>query len=122
MNVSDLINGLFELVGAFVIGLNVYRLYHDKQVKGVHWGSTFYFTAWGVWNLVFYPTNGLWFSLIGGIAIVAVQLVWLGLVFQYYRNRRLISRALPRNNMALRRRHDRKSAMWNPVLSENVSY
>lgn len=79
----DIINGLFEFFGAVVIMLNVRALYRDKVVKGVHWGVTGFFAAWGLWNLFYYPSLDQWFSFAGGCAIVTVNLIWLGQVWYY---------------------------------------
>jgi hypothetical protein len=76
----DLINGLFELAGAIALGANVLKLLRDRQVRGVHWASTVFFTSWGFWNLIYYPTLGQWFSLAGGACIVIVNMIWLLLV------------------------------------------
>lgn len=85
MNYSDLINGLFEFFGAAMIGLNIKAILRDKQIKGVHWGSTFFFTSWSIFNLWFYPANNLWWSFAGGAAIFTVNSIWLYLVWHYYR-------------------------------------
>lgn len=39
----DLINGLFELAGSFMIWCNVVALYRDKEFKGVRIGPTVFF-------------------------------------------------------------------------------
>ena len=88
MNIPDIINGLFEFGGAGALGLNVARIYRDKAVAGFHPGYVAFFTAWGIWNLYFYPHLGQWWSLAGGIALVAVNLVWLGQIYFYLRLRR----------------------------------
>jgi len=79
----DVINGLFELAGAVFLLLNVARLRRDRAVRGVHWLPTGHFTAWGVWNLFYYPHLDQWFSFAGGLAIVCVNALWLGLVVWY---------------------------------------
>jgi hypothetical protein len=73
----DLINGLFEFVGALLLLLNVRRLAQDKKISGVHWGPTVFFTAWGVWNLFYYPSLDQRWSFLGGVCLVAVNLIWL---------------------------------------------
>ena len=81
----DLINGLFEFVGAAALALNVWKLYQDKESKGVHWLSTGFFTTWGFWNLFFYPSLGQMWSFAGAVAIVLVNVVWLILRVHYSR-------------------------------------
>jgi hypothetical protein len=85
LNPNDVINGLFELMGAACLVVNVRQALRDKQIKGVHWGPTIYFTAWGIWNLWYYPSLNQWFSLAGGLAITLMNLVWLALVIRYWR-------------------------------------
>jgi len=43
----DKLNGMFELVGALVLLLNVRRLWKDKQVQGVSMWAAGFFAAWG---------------------------------------------------------------------------
>ena len=82
---SDLVNGLFEFAGAIMLSMNVLRLYRDKVLKGVSWWPTGFFTTWGLWNLYFYPANGLMWSYYGGLAIVTVNAVWLMMILHYWR-------------------------------------
>ena len=79
----DIINGLFEFLGALLIANNFHVLYHDKEVKGFHWTTTAFFTSWGLWNLFYYPNLDQWFSFAGGVAIVATNAAWLGLTLYY---------------------------------------
>lgn len=79
----DLINGAFELAGAALLLLNVRRLHQDKKLRGVHWGPSAFFTTWGLWNLAYYPALDQWFSFAGGVALVVVNLVWIGQVCYY---------------------------------------
>lgn len=74
---SDAINGLYEFGGAIFGLANLNALRKHKEVKGVHWSSFAYFMSWGVWNLAFYPINGLMFSFYGGAALVWVNMMWL---------------------------------------------
>lgn len=83
MNWSDLLNGCFELIGACALGVNVRRLWIDRELKGVHWSPVVFYTVWGLFNLAFYPYNGLIWSFYGGIAVVIVNSVWLYLVWKF---------------------------------------
>lgn len=80
---ADLINGLFEAGGAAFTLLNVARLVKDRCLNGVSWIPTAFFSAWGFWNLYFYPALGQWASFAGGCLIVLTNLVWLALVWYY---------------------------------------
>jgi hypothetical protein len=75
--IPDIVNGSFELGGALTTCLSVRRLWRDRRISGVHWAPTIYFTSWGAWNIWYYPTLGQWFSMLGGIAMAAVNLTWL---------------------------------------------
>lgn len=65
--------------------LNVVALYRAKQVRGVNVWATVFFTAWGVWNLYYYPSLGQWWSFAGGVAIVVVNAVWVAMAWTYSR-------------------------------------
>lgn len=80
---SDLLNGIFEAGLAYGIYLGILQLRKDKQVKGVFWPLTFWTSAWGIWNLYYYPSLGQWFSFWGGLAVVTMNLTWLGHVIHY---------------------------------------
>ena len=79
----DFVNGAFELVGSAMLWRNVWQLHKDKLVKGVHWNATAFFTAWGYWNLYYYPHLDQWFSFAGGLSIVVANTVWLGQMMYY---------------------------------------
>lgn len=81
----DLINGIFELGGAFAIWLSIMRLYADKEAKGVHWGHLGFFTSWGVWNIFYYSSLDQWFSWGAGIALCLSNGIYLGQVIYYGR-------------------------------------
>lgn len=85
MNVPDLINGLFELFGAFAAFLNCKQLIKDKQVKGINWTTYAFYASWSMWNLYYYPSLDQWFSFIGGLMIVVGNVTWLGLLIKYKR-------------------------------------
>jgi len=80
---SDEVNGLWEVMGGFMLLANVFRLYRDKEVKGVGAWPTAFFTSWGLWNCFFYPINGLVYSFLGGMFLASVNLVWLCQMLYY---------------------------------------
>lgn len=82
----DLINATFELVAGGVSTINVYKLWKDKKISGVHWAPTGFFTLWGFWNLIYYSHLEQPLSFFGGLAMVTVNLAWLGLVWRYRHN------------------------------------
>lgn len=77
MNWPDLINGLFELLGAVFTWRNFLELRRDRRIAGVYWPTTAFFSAWGLWNLIYYPTLDQWMSFAGGVALVAGNLAWV---------------------------------------------
>lgn len=79
----DMINALFSIGGSCFLWLNVWSLYKEREVKGVHWGSVAFFTILGFWNLFFYSTLSQWYSLFAGISSVMANIVWLCLVTFY---------------------------------------
>jgi uncharacterized membrane protein YfcA len=93
MLLPDLINGIFESCGGLFIALSVIKLHHEKIVRGVSWMHVTFFSAWGFWNLYFYPHLDQWMSFWGGLLLVAVNTVWLGQIMYY--NRRTYMRMPP---------------------------
>jgi hypothetical protein len=88
MHLADITNGLFECIGGIMIWINVRQLAEDKEVKGVHWLPTFFFTSWGYWNLYYYPSLNQLFSFIGGLFIVSGNTAWVYLMMKYWKNKR----------------------------------
>lgn len=86
MQIPDLINGSFELIGGVVGWLNVYKLYKDKAVKGIYWPLSLFYLAWGLWNLGYYPYLNQPASFWGGVFMVTSCLAWLKLAVKYRDN------------------------------------
>ena len=78
-----MITGGFELAGTLFVAMNVRQLHRDKQVRGVHWAATAFFTAWGAWNLYYYLSLQQLYSWAAGFAVFAVNSVWLGQILYY---------------------------------------
>jgi hypothetical protein len=83
MNIPDLVNGLFEVFGGIAIWLNVKAILKDREVKGINWLTTVFFTTWGFWNLYYYPSLDQWASFWGGLVIVSGNSAWIYLVIKY---------------------------------------
>lgn len=81
----DLVNGLFEILAACFLTLNIFRIIKDKKIQGISWFPTGFFTLWGIWNLFYYPHLEQTLSFIGGIFLVIVNMIWIFLVFYYSR-------------------------------------
>ncbi|HXK36572.1 MAG TPA: hypothetical protein VJ553_03240 [Candidatus Paceibacterota bacterium] len=83
MQIPDLINGTFEMLGGVATYMNCWQLHKDKEVKGVIWWLTAFYITWGVWNLYYYPHLDQWLSLYGGLVIVSGNVVWILQVVWY---------------------------------------
>lgn len=86
MTFGDIGNGLFELFGGICLWGNVARIRRDKQVKGIDWRVTLFFSSWGFWNLWYYPNLHQWASFTGGLVIVWANATWLFFAFKYRRH------------------------------------
>lgn len=84
----DIINGLFEFIGALFQTRNIWALLQDRQVKGVRPLPVAFFSLWGAWNIWYYPSLNQWVSFWGGICIVITNTVWLCLMVYYMRRDR----------------------------------
>ena len=83
MNWTDIVNGVFELAGAFFILPSILSAMRTKKVASVNWLTIVFFTSWGFWNLYFYPTNGFTLSFIGGLLLSCANITWLTLILKY---------------------------------------
>ncbi len=79
----DMINGTLELVAGVFIALSVWKLHKDKKVRGVSYVHVGFFTAWGFWNLFFFPHYDLWFSFVGGVGVLTANTIWLCQMLYY---------------------------------------
>lgn len=86
---GDHINAAFELAGAFFTWRNALQLYRDREIRGVYWPAWLFFTAWGLWNLAYYPSLNQWWSFVAGVALVVGNVAWCGFaVWLWLRSRR----------------------------------
>lgn len=83
MNHADFINGIYETIGGILLFLNCYRLYKDKEVKGVSLATCGFFASWGYWNLYFYPFYGAWLSTIGAAILTVANTIWIVMAIYY---------------------------------------
>ena len=79
----DLINGAFEFAGSMLTWMNVRQVHRDKGHAGVYVPAIAFFMSWGAWNLYYYPHLGQWWSLAGGVSLVAANVAWVLLLFYY---------------------------------------
>jgi len=81
--VNDAINAFFEFFGGILVWYNVFKLYRDKEVKGVSVVTVLFFSVWGFWNVYYYPVLGQFLSTIGAIFIALGNAVWVVLASYY---------------------------------------
>lgn len=79
----DMINGLFEGFASIFLLNHCRVLYREKLVRGVSLISTVFFLCWGFWNLFYYHDLQQFFSWYAGMAVVAVNALWVGLMIHY---------------------------------------
>jgi hypothetical protein len=80
---NDLINGLFECIGGLLVWINVARIVKDKRVHGISCWVQAFFTAWGFWNLYYYPSLNQWCSFWGGAVMSIGNTAWVVLAMKY---------------------------------------
>lgn len=83
MTWQDAVNGSYELIGGLFMALNCYRLYKDKQIKGVSILTAVFFSTWSWWNLYYYPHLNQWFSFLGGLLIGTMNIMWVVMALYY---------------------------------------
>ena len=87
----DIGNTAFEAVGAVLSWNNVRMLRRDRVVKGVDWRVTAFWTAWGLWNLAYYPALGQAYSAAAGAVLATANAVWVGHALYYIRRQRRVN-------------------------------
>lgn len=81
----DYFNAFFEGVGALLTWMNVVRLCRDRKVSGVYWPVTAFWSAWGAWNIAYYPMLGQWWSAAAGLVLCVGNTVWVVLAVRFTR-------------------------------------
>ncbi len=87
--IADIVNGSFEVLGGFFVGLHCTSLLRDKQVRGADWRAAAFFWVWGTWNLFYYPHLEQWWSLFGSMFVTVMNSLWLFLMIYYIRKERV---------------------------------
>lgn len=82
----DLLNGIFEFGLSYFILKSIQKIRVDKKVLGFYMPTIYWTTAWGLYNIFYYPYLGQWFSFVGGITVVTLNLIWLSHYFYYKAN------------------------------------
>jgi len=79
----DQINAAFELLASIFILNHCRVLYRDKCAKGVSILSSVFFSAWGFWNIYFYPALDQHFSMYAGLCVVVSNSFYIAMMTYY---------------------------------------
>ncbi len=82
---SDLVTGLLETTAGVFQFLNCARLHRDREIKGVFWHLTFFYTAWSFWDVWYFAHLRQWCAWAGTFVILSASLLWLTLAIRYRR-------------------------------------
>jgi len=88
MELNDVINSGFVFVAGFFYILNLYKLYVDKDVKGISKLSILFFSIWNIWTLFFFiQVSEFWWTIAAYVMVTLLNLVYIFLMFKYSRNK-----------------------------------
>lgn len=82
---TDLINGFFQFGAAGFLALNIRALARSRQVVGVSLLPNMFFIAMGAWNLFFFHSLRQTASFCAGLAVLAVNTIWLVMALYFRR-------------------------------------
>ena len=83
MDVTDKINSIFYLLGAYFGWHSVYLLYKSKQIIGYNYYTQGLYFIWGIWNMIMYTHLTFWLSVIAdGIGTLA-SITYFQLAIRY---------------------------------------
>ena len=82
---ADAVNGGFETLAGVMVLNHCRVLLAQRSVRGVSVTSCVFFTLWGLWNLIYYPSLGQSMSWVGGMFVVAANVVYVGLLVHFRR-------------------------------------
>lgn len=80
---QDLVNSILESLGSVFILLSIIKLRKEKLVRGISYIHVGFFSAWGVWNIYYYPFLNQWLSFAGGILTVLANTTYLLFLIYY---------------------------------------
>lgn len=79
----DQINATFELAGACFRLYDCWRLYRAKRFIGGSLITAVFFTSWGLFNTMFYPSLHQEWSFWAAIALTTVNAWWIVMAIHY---------------------------------------
>lgn len=77
----DHINALFELGGTLLMLPTLIRSWRLGTVQGVHLATPLFFWSWGLWNILYYPSLGQFWSFTAGILLFITNTAWIVMVW-----------------------------------------
>ncbi|MDQ8022214.1 MAG: hypothetical protein REI94_10260 [Moraxellaceae bacterium] len=80
MTTMDLANAALECLGGLFILNHCRVLWMQQSVRGVSAISIAFFSAWGVWNLFYYPALDQFFSFAASLLVVLANAIYLVLI------------------------------------------
>jgi len=83
---SDLITGILEVTAGFFQFLNCRQIIRDREIKGVLWHLTFFYTSWSLWDVWYFAHLGQWFAWAGTWVVLSASVLWLHLAIYYNRD------------------------------------
>ena len=79
----DIVNGAFEAAAGIAVINHCFALWRDKEVRGLSVASVAFFTAWGVWNLFYYPHLDQFYSFAGGVFITIANAIYVAMLVHF---------------------------------------
>jgi hypothetical protein len=81
----DQINAFLIFVGSLMVFKSCFIVYRDKSVRGVSIIANMYFTAWGMWNVFYFPHLHQYWSFGAEMCICTANILWISLMLYYKR-------------------------------------
>ena len=86
----DITNALFEFGGFLAVLMSIRAILRDQSVAGFSPYTTIFFTAWGCWNMAYYPHLDQWWSALAAALLTFTNTVYLCLVW-YFRRKAVVA-------------------------------
>lgn len=83
MQLPDLINASFEVMGGVFVAMHIRAVRIDKQVRGLSKYAILAFSVWGVWNIFYYPYLHQWISSVGAVFTAVGNAIYVYYLWKY---------------------------------------
>jgi len=80
---EDIIQAAFNIGGCIAISSSIWKLYHQKIVRGIHWPMMIFFMSWSSYNIYFYGHLVQNYSFYAGFTILTAEIIYLYLLLYY---------------------------------------